>query len=374
MRIFPKTRKHFVNCVFGVLLLAPLFAFSQKTDESNTFAVGFRCEPKSLPIHFFEDFKKEQKNGWTENVQILRSQGLTQAKLLPIIEKILGFQNSQWRNCSDAVADQILADGKQGLFYDSRLSDAETLKVTIAVGYYDQRPLIEVRDALVLPILVGQLTSECHSDLSMNCGFEIQSSGINEVYLQKTIWNNQTLLVHIFNPSLTQDDNLNRTNVDQQILSHATQKKFLDSFGDSHFVFYLGHSRNGGGPDFFPPILNRSGHTNYKEYRSKKTQINQVIQAIANLPIQKRPLVFGMSSCSSRLHFQKLLKAVLPSSVLLLSKETVFEVEDFESIMVFLNGLQLRKSVTEMNHDLQAVNIAHRMRNNQEMSSMGFFE
>lgn len=168
MRSFPKTRKHFVNCVFGVLLLAPPFAFSQKKDESDTFGVGFRCEPKSLPVHFFKDFEKEQKNGWTENAQIIRSQGLTQATLLPIIEKILGFQNSQWRKCSDAVADQALADGKQGFFYDSRLSDAETLKVTIAVGYYDQRPLIEVRDALILPILVGQLTSECPNDISMN--------------------------------------------------------------------------------------------------------------------------------------------------------------------------------------------------------------
>lgn len=56
MRSCRKTRKLFVNCIFGVLLLVPPFAFSQKEDESETFGAGSRCESKSLPTHFFEDF------------------------------------------------------------------------------------------------------------------------------------------------------------------------------------------------------------------------------------------------------------------------------------------------------------------------------
>ncbi len=369
----PLNRKKFANLLLGLCLSLPAGALGQN-GNSGPLNSKVGCEPKSLPTDFFEDFKKEQKNSWTENVQILRQQELTQASLVSIIEKILAFQNSQWSTCSSYSPGQTREPGPHRIFHDSRLSSVDTLKMTIAVGYYDQRPLLEVRDNLIIPLFVNQLTSQCQDEFSMNCGFEVQSSGFNDVYLQKRIWEDQTLQVHIVNPSLSTNDNVNRVNRDQQIFSQDTQKKYLDSFADSQFVFYLGHSRNGGGPDFFPPILNASEHTNYKEYRQKRTQINEVIQTLEKIPLQNRPLVFGMSSCSSRSHFQKRLKTVLPSSVLMLTKETVYEVENFESVLVFLNGLQLRKSIDEMNQDLQSVNIAHRKRNNQEMSTVGFYE
>ena len=159
---------------------------------------------------------------------------------------------------------------------------------------------------------------------------------------------------------MTANDKLNRQNPQQNSQSETTESLYYNSFTNSHFIFYLGHSRNGGGPDFFPAKLTEAHHPDYKWYNKNKFKKDALLNQLNRIKPNNKPLLFAMISCSSYLHFQKTLISTLPDTLLFFSKQSIYNLEYFQSIMVFINALEFKKSILNMNIDLDATNIAHR--------------
>ncbi len=329
------------------LIFLSLTAFGD--DRLN--CAGLKLSPQSnLPI------KTPPTVAWTEEYIVNQSSGYALADQLKAMDRILAYQNQRTMGCAETkprVPDP--------LYESTRFKKNDNIYVSVAMGYDDHRPDKYVWDILLYNTLVNQMTSRCESDFDRNCGFENANPySENDALLAKQLGNNKKLYLHIFKAALTWDDDLNRKNPAQQIASAEAENKFFHSFSDSQFVFYMGHSRNGGGADFYPPKLTASNGTDYQLYLLKKENSNKLMAEMKKIKLEDRPLLFGFLGCDSQLHFENRLKTVMPNSMLMLSKQEVFTVELYEGLMTVVNGIQLKKSKLEMNIDLEAVNIARR--------------
>lgn len=94
--------------------------------------------------------------------------------------------------------------------------------------------------------------------------------------------------------------------------SAAVKAEFLNSFHTADIVFYNGHSRKGGGPDFFPPYSvmdTRSSEylqTDYSYYEDLKLRY-ELINTVRGS--SRAPKFIGLFSCDSKRHFYKQLNA-----------------------------------------------------------------
>jgi hypothetical protein len=324
---------------------------------------NYNCNSLKLSPLFFKDFPEEPKLSWTEEKAYFIIPGSRPEYKLNIIDKLLAYQNDLMSECSKARPPQV-----DHLFTNPRVENSTILKMTIAIGYNDIPLNDYVSDQYYYTILVAKFSAACEEPSQKNCGFKIDQFNANEAILTKKIWNEKTLEIKIFKASISYSDKFNRSSQKQTEMSDLTQKKFYDSFTNSHFVFYLGHSRNGGGPDFSPAKLLANQHPDYAWYNENKVNILKMSTELGKLSVDQKPLVIGLLSCSSRLHFQNRLRKVLPDSTLMVTKQATYNIELFQGVLVFINGIQQKKSIEEMNIDFQAVNLAHRQNGKETMS------
>lgn len=347
--------------LFQALLVLLLLSDVQITRANN----NLYCDQLNSAHLSGKDFKKNIKPAWTElpfeNDPIDRS-------LYPqieIVENILSYQNERMLGCG-----LIQNRTEDPLYKNKRIAGTEKIEVSIAIGYNDGTKSKFIWDLYYYSLFLFKLTKQCQDQFHTACGFMLITSKSNNqaATLEKRIWGNKILVLNIFKAAITNDDLANRHNPEQQSQSLAAEKRFYDSLSSSPFVLYLGHSRNGGGPDFFPAIRLPNGHPNYAEYNAKKIKTLQMVSYLNKIPLEHRPLVFGILGCDSRLHFYNRLRAVLPNSTLMTSRKGTFSIEFYEGVLTLINGLQLKKSANEMNIDLEAINIAHRSDENREQS------
>jgi len=83
-------------------------------------------------------------------------------------------------------------------------------------------------------------------------------------------------------------------------------------------VFYVGHSRNGGGPDFYPPHLTTAGLVEYPWYEKNAPGVPFLVQAL-NTRVQGKLQMLGLMSCSSQSHFLSAIKTAAGSKVGIIS-------------------------------------------------------
>ena len=83
------------------------------------------------------------------------------------------------------------------------------------------------------------------------------------------------VLLRVLDSSVTADDDRNRELIAQKRKSARVRRSFLAALDGSDVVFYLGHSRDGGGPDFSPPRLGPDSHVRYASYRSNPRALLQ---------------------------------------------------------------------------------------------------
>ncbi|MGH7821022.1 MAG: hypothetical protein ACREQ9_14760 [Candidatus Binatia bacterium] len=84
----------------------------------------------------------------------------------------------------------------------------------------------------------------------------------------------------------------------QSQLTHVAEANFLGGLGQADAVFYVGHARGGGGPDFAPPILRGDRHVNYDGYyRRVKPGVKKLLHFLANA--QKPAKVISLLSCKA---------------------------------------------------------------------------
>lgn len=174
-------------------------------------------------------------------------------------------------------------------------SIGRTAVVDFFIGYIDQKPGILLGNAIVLEKIMIPLLQPCTPPReNVVCGWQLVQS--KPVILRKS-----DALIRFFSSSHTLRDDLNRGTYrnEQQLLSERVDAQYADSLVNSDVVFYVGHSRYGYGPDFFPGILTSADHVNSGYYKNLALQKRDNIQRYFFNHFRVQARVVGFFSCDS---------------------------------------------------------------------------
>lgn len=120
--------------------------------------------------------------------------------------------------------------------------------------------------------------------------------------------------VEIYFPSVSEYlyANIGKYLDEQKRRSRATLEQFRSALKSADAVFYLGHSRNGGGPDFDPPVfIGGTNKVNYNGYyKRNRPGLKNMLAALQ--AGGRQPAVLGLMSCDSRDHFLASVRRVAP--------------------------------------------------------------
>ncbi len=229
--------------------------------------------------------------------------------------------------------------------------------IRYALGYFDDSQGVDILwnnknwglspslDIGVYNSIRHALTDRCEDNSVLSlCGFtENGDPNYGQVLLEKRIkLLGKSVLVKI---TLTQAsasesflDNKNSLKDRQDFLTAQSEDNYFNGIGVADVVIYNGHSRNGGGPDFNPPILASNLHVNYDGYyRVKKPGITRVLKQIKNS--SRKDAVLTFFSCFSKKHFYNDLIKANPKQRLVLSADTIDYMDSLEASMGYLEGL-----------------------------------
>lgn len=209
--------------------------------------------------------------------------------------------------------------------YQTVLNDSK-IDIRIAFGYFDWSAGQDIivqglnfgmspsADIGGLKAMEKLLTTPCQGNLQA-CGF-VKSVTAANLYTKQVVIRGQSYAVEVrmSQPSLTEfyKDNAARKE-EQSARSQQTKEFYMQALQEADFALYIGHSRNGGGPDFNFPVLKEDGHANYNGYYlPNQFGLKMMIEAFGKSGRQA-PIV-GIFSCDSRDHFYDRLRRVAPNT------------------------------------------------------------
>lgn len=192
---------------------------------------------------------------------------------------------------------------------------SQEINVHIAFGYKDARPLPFVSDLFEKAYLIELLTKPCRAPADHACGFRRDPDDGDLLSREVRSKNGRSFHVqlHITASAAGPDDDENRRDPFQAVRSRMSEKNFLNGISHADATFYVGHSRDGGGPDFQPPQLTNTQHINYGFYRRAKPGLGKMLTALrqsASLSRQK----LGLISCGSSRWFGAPIRAASPQA------------------------------------------------------------
>lgn len=173
-----------------------------------------------------------------------------------------------------------------------KLFRSPTLRLRIAFGYKDSRPSRFVGDRYERLMLIHYLISPCVAG-QWACGFTRDKNDA-DLFLKEGVE------LRVTHSSVGPDDEVNRKDPLQAVQSALSEANFLDGVKGADVVFYNGHSRDGGGPDFAPPRLTPAHSVDYTWYMTNRPGEKKLLATLAG---KKDPLVLGLFSCRSGDHF-----------------------------------------------------------------------
>jgi hypothetical protein len=219
--------------------------------------------------------------------------------------------------------------------YLSLMSRPE-INITIAYGYFD----LEnggTMDTVLSQLFIETMITPCKSWDQKTCGFK--KSGSRPTILTRKLTGPdgliKTVRIKVDAPSLSTSDLANQTNPLQKVRSEAVKKMFLDGLRNSEVTLYLGHSRDGGGPDFDPPRL-KHGHTDYEWYHANPKDKKEMMNVLKENAEKSR--IIGLFSCSSIRWFAKGFNTDAPASGLIGTTDTYY-VTRFEQVYSFIEKI-----------------------------------
>lgn len=182
----------------------------------------------------------------------------------------------------------------------------------VAFGYKDARPARFVGDTYERLLLIQKIVGPCLTPEDRACEFERDQDDGNLFYryIQGPQNEKHQIRLHIIESSVGPDDDENRKDPFQRTKSASAQSMFLSALEGADIVLYNGHSRNGGGPDFHPPRITKSRHTDYSFYRKKKRAFQSIVNILGKGP--NRVKLIGFFSCESKRWFSASIRRVAP--------------------------------------------------------------
>jgi hypothetical protein len=186
------------------------------------------------------------------------------------------------------------------------------INVTIAYGYFDGEDG-STWDTRMLNQFLNKMTAPCKTWHTKSCGFKKSGKGPYILTRKMTGPDGmiKTVKITVDAPSTSADNKTNMSNPAQKTKSAAVKNMYLNGLRNSEVTLYLGHSRDGGGPDFDPPKL-RNGHVDYDSYQSNPKDKKEMLSVLAEDPNKAR--IVGFFSCSSIRWFSKGVSSGAPAS------------------------------------------------------------
>ncbi|MGE4131050.1 MAG: hypothetical protein AB7F86_05395 [Bdellovibrionales bacterium] len=237
----------------------------------------------------------------------------------------------------------------------SALTKDGALTILVTFGYKDSRPLRFVGDRYERAVFVDRLLRPC-TPFEVVCGFE-QESGNPEFFSKKLIWydhRERVVQVQVLASSVGPDDEWNRSSRIQKWHSERTLRLFRRAMVKSDVVFYDGHSRTGGGPDFFPPLLRKNNQVDYGHYQKEKPGVQFLLADLERAKGSRQPRLLGLFSCDSSVHFQKTLLKAKPKMGLIASEALLHQSDAMDNMVSALSALLKGECSEKFNERLRS--------------------
>ncbi len=228
-----------------------------------------------------------------------------------------------------------------------RLYDRGVLELRMIFGYKDSRPARFVGDRHERVIFTQHLLRPCNGREEA-CGFSQSEENSDDFFKIIKGPEGEPIQVRVVvsNSSVSSDDEKNQVDKYQKWKSKETERLFLEGLVKADVVFYNGHSRNGGGPDFFPPLLTADGHVDYTYYERETPGLVKILKAFidnnANIKSEKIQLL-GLFSCASTKHFAEQIIEERPKLGLITSRQLIYyEYAIYNSLAALDSLLQMK--------------------------------
>jgi hypothetical protein len=244
-------------------------------------------------------------------------------------------------------------DGVIDIRYALGYFDDSTGKENIWNGVnYGYSPTLDIP---VYESLRSLFTARCPSRTQRLCGFKENGEWSDgKVVLEKyMVIQGERVLVRI---TMTQasateshDQNKGEFANRQAFLTSQAEANFFGGLHSADIVFYNGHSRDGGGPDFKMPVLNSAKKDNYiGYYHIKKEGITRTMKALDENP--NKEIIVGFFSCYARLHFYDTFMKANPHQRVILSADTINYFDALDGSLGYLEGLLRGSCGEELNN------------------------
>lgn len=227
--------------------------------------------------------------------------------------------------------------------------------IAVALGYSDTIDQGEdlVMDRPLKRQIFHFLTKPCRYDRQGFCDFRVVREEVGEpIHFRRTLEGRGSeridVEVLLMDSSYGELNSENKTvyREEQNRKSEAARKFFAWSLQNADVVFYEGHSRDGGGPDFFPPRAARSGKVDYPWYRKFRPGLEHLLAVLQK--VESPPHFLGLFSCASDSHFRKSLAPYFKSRNLILSTRLVDGEGTKEAVLSSLEALLNFECPTEL--------------------------
>lgn len=221
-----------------------------------------------------------------------------------------------------------------------RLFSKPEIDVRVIFGYKDARPARFVGDRQERAAFVEQLISPCVEGV-FACGFT-RSKEDADIFRKSIIGPSGDLVsvrVQVVHSSVGPDDEENRANPFQEWQSQYAEEVFLTGLETADIVFYNGHSRAGGGPDFSPPRLTADKAPDFFYYQKHRPGLGKILYTLGKKKTDGGLKLIGLFSCASTRLFANQIITKRPKAGVITSPNLVFYVDALENSLAALSGI-----------------------------------
>jgi hypothetical protein len=211
------------------------------------------------------------------------------------------------------------------------------INVTLAYGYFDAEDGT-TWDNRMLNQFLNTMTTPCKTWHTKSCGFKKSGKGPFVLTRKMTGPDGliKTVKITVDSPSLSSDNKTNMSNPLQKTKSEAVKNMYFDGLRNSEVTLYLGHSRDGGGPDFDPARKLSNGHVDYDWYHAHPRDKKEMLNVLAENPNKAR--IVGFFSCSSIRWFSKGVATGAPASGFIGTDDTYWT-SGFDQVYPFIEKI-----------------------------------
>ncbi len=287
-----------------------------------------------------------QKTGfWDKLFQIANRPAWRLTPLMPPSPKDLLFPRTSSRKISTKAAKACAQTYRQ--FYDP-----SEIELHIVFGYKDARPARFVGDRYEAAWFASYLTAPCQAGWNA-CGFQLEegSWGTYRKLVAGPDGKSRKIRVRLTYSSAGPDDDENRKDAFQKRITQDAEFTFYEGIRSARAAFYIGHSRDGGGPDFAPPLLTQDKHVDYDWYSKNKPGMKKLIEVLSQT--KGTPLV-GLFSCASTGHFLKAVQNANRKVATISSPKLIYYSDAMKNLLRAVSALLGQECEADFNTALRA--------------------